>query len=333
MSEKRFDATPSRLARAKREGDLAISAELSSVAGFAAGLMAVAGVVAPLSASVRNLLEAAAGNRSTVQPFFEACTWMLLPALAAALSSAACSVAQSGGIHIVAVALSMRRLSPNENLKRMFSREAVVTAVRATLAFACAACAIVPSAAAIYAGTLHASAVSGIAQAAWGGVLRAGAVACAVGGIFAGIDYALQVARRRKRLRMSFEDLKRDHKEHEGDPLARGRRRALHRAIARSSVQRVKEAAFVVTNPTHLAIALEYAPPQVPVPRVLVRAADEVAAAVRDAAREHGVPLIENVSLARELYAKTKAGEFIPQETYVAVAEIVGALKKSGVLN
>ncbi len=128
---------------------------------------------------------------------------------------------------------------------------------------------------------------------------------------------------------MSFEELRRDSKENDGDPLARSRRRALHRQIARGSLQRVKDAAFVVTNPTHIAIALEYRPPQVPVPRVLVRATDDAAARVRDLASAYGIPLVENVALARQLYASAKAGDFIPHETYVAVAEIVAALSKT----
>jgi flagellar biosynthesis protein FlhB len=133
-------------------------------------------------------------------------------------------------------------------------------------------------------------------------------------------------------MRMSFEELKRDQKENDGDPLARSRRRSMHRQLSRGSLRRVKDAAFVVTNPTHIAIALEYRPPGVPVPRVLVRAADESAARVRELAAAYRVPLVENVSLARALYASAKPGEYIPQETYLAVAEIVAALTKCGAL-
>jgi flagellar biosynthesis protein FlhB len=130
---------------------------------------------------------------------------------------------------------------------------------------------------------------------------------------------------------MSLEEFKRDLREQDGDPMARARRKAAHRAIVRGSLQRLREAAFVVTNPTHLAIALEYAPPKVVVPRVLIRAADEAALLVRSRARELNIPVIENVPLARELFAKANPGEYIPQETYVAVAEIVAALARAGI--
>jgi type III secretion protein U len=186
----------------------------------------------------------------------------------------------------------------------------------------------VPAFSGIYAAALHAGDLGGAASAAWSGALRTAAVACAAGGVFAIADYGVQLTRWRKRLRMSSEELKRDQKENDGDPQARGRRRALHRQIARGSLRRVKDAAFIVTNPTHIAIALEYRPPDVPVPRVLVRAADEAAARVRELAAEHGIPAIENVPLARRLYAGSQPGDFIPQETYIAVAAIVAALRR-----
>ncbi len=257
---------------------------------------------------------------------------MLVPAAAAACAAIAANVVQSGGLHWIAVTLKPERLAPQENLKRMLSRESAVTAARATVAFLCAGAAIVPAFAGIYAAALHAADIRGVALSAWSGALHAAAVACIVGGVFAAADYGVQFVRWRKRLRMSFEELKRDQKEHDGDPLARGRRRALHRQIARGSLQKVKEAAFVVTNPTHIAIALQYDPPQVPVPRVLVRAADEGAARVRELAATHRVPVVENIALARKLYANARAGDFIPQETYIAVAEIVAALTRTGVL-
>jgi len=126
--------------------------------------------------------------------------------------------------------------------------------------------------------------------------------------------------------------MKREAKESDGDPLARSRRRSLHRQLSRGAMHRVKEAAFVVTNPTHIAVALAYHPPEVPVPRVLVRAADDAAARVREIAREYGVPLVENVALARALYAAARPGDFIAQEHYIAVAEIVAALVKTGAI-
>ena len=327
--EKQFEPTQSRIDRARHEGDVARSQELGNVAAFAGALLATAFVVQPLGTCAKAMLFAAASGRTNVSALMSAVTLMLLPAAAAACSATLCSIVQGAGVRVTAVTLKFERLSPPENLKRMFSREAIVTMARATAAFLCAGAAIEPAFLAIYAAALHAGGIPGVAYAAWSGSQRAAAVACAIGSAFAFADYGLQVVRWRKRLRMSHEELKRDQKEHDGDPLTRSRRRALHRQISRGSLRRVKDAAFVITNPTHLAIALEYRPPDVSVPRVLVRAADESAARVRELAATYRIPLIENIPLARELYATTEPGQYIPHETYIAVAEIVAALLSS----
>jgi len=330
--EKQFEPTQSRLEKAEREGDVARSQEIGNVAAFGAALITAAAVIGPIGDAARAALTSAAGGRSDMGAIAFALMLMLAPPGAAAGTAITASVLQSGGLRFIAVSFKAERLSASENLRRALSRESVVTAVRATIAFACASAAIVPAFASIYAAELHAGGLQTLAAAAWRGALHAAMAACAVGGIFAGFDFGIQAVRRRKRLRMSFEELKRDQKEHDGDPLARSRRRSLHRLISRGSLRKVKQAAFVVTNPTHIAIALEYRPPQVPVPRVLVRAADEAASRVRDLARLHAVPLVENVPLARKLYASANAGDFIPHETYVAVAEVVASLDKAGVL-
>ena len=86
----------------------------------------------------------------------------------------------------------------------------------------------------------------------------------------------------------------------------------------------------MVTNPDHVAVALEYRPPVVAVPRVLVRALAAAALEVRTLARAHAVPVVENVALARALYRDGRAGEPIPYAHYVAVAEVVAALIRAG---
>lgn len=332
MSEKRFDPTPARLARARREGDVAISQELCNAIAFACGLAGCTAAIGPIGSLAQAAIAGAARNELPAASIIALLCWMMLPAALACAGSALAAVAQTGGLHFVMPKCDLRKLAPNENLKRMFSRESAVTAARSLLAFLCASAALIPVALQLFGAAMHASGTPVLASLAWTGALHAAMAACCVGAIFAAADYALQRMRRLKRLRMSLDEMRREHKDTDGDPLARSRRKAMHQAIARSSVSRVKEAALVVTNPTHIAIALEYRPPHVAVPRVLVSAADEGAAEVRRIAREHGVPLVENIPLARELWARCKPGDVIPSETYVAVAEIVAALARTGAL-
>ena len=101
----------------------------------------------------------------------------------------------------------------------------------------------------------------------------------------------------------------------------------MHRQLAKSSLRRLADAAFVVVNPVHIAVALEYRPPIVMVPRVLVRAADAAALRVRTAANGLDIPIVRNALLARALFSGTRAGDAVPRDTYVALAEIIIALR------
>lgn len=322
MSEKTFEATPARLARARRDGDVAISHELTGVCAFAGALGACIVAVPHVGAAAQALLAAAARGEINASSATAIALWTMAVLVCGCASATLASVAQLGGLTLAPLKCDFARLAPVQNVRRMFSRETLITAVRAIAAFICTAGAIA---------VLHGPAASSLAGTAWAAALRGAWTACVVGAAFSGVDFALQVARRKKRLRMSMEEFKRDQREQDGDPMARARRKAAHRAIVRGSLQRLRDAAFVVTNPTHLAIALEYAPPKVAVPRILIRAADEAALVVRTRARELGIPVIENVPLARELFAKANPGEYIPHETYVAVAEVVAALARAGI--
>ncbi len=332
MSEKRFEATPGRLQRARREGDVAISHELCNTAALACGLAGCVFAVAPIGALAHAALLASARGEPSFGTFAALALWTFVPPVAAAGGATVAALAQTGGISFAVPKINVKKLAPAENLRRMCSRESAVTATRSLLAFVCAVFALVPVATGVAGAALHASGVPALASLAWDGALHAAFAACAVGAVFGVFDYGLQHARRRRRLRMSLDELRREIKEHDGDPLARSRRKAMHRALTKGSVTRVKEAAFVVTNPTHISVALEYRPPDVPVPHVLVVAADEGAAQVRDLAKFHGIPTVENVPLARELFARCKPGDVIPASTYVAVAEIVAALTRTGAL-
>jgi flagellar biosynthesis protein FlhB len=329
-AEKPFDATPQRLERARREGNVARAGELGANCSFAASAIALVAVLPMLQWCARGALERAARGTVPVVELAAILLCSLVPPSAGAAAAVAASAFQSGGIRLTPLALKGDRLDPAEGCKRMLSRDSLLHAVRAALAFGLAAGAMFPilaHAAAMSSGALD---VRVVAAAAWNASLRVAAIACATGLLFAAGEFASARAAWLKKLRMSFEERKREAKDQEGDPHARGRRRALHRSLLRGAIARVREAAFVVANPTHLAIALEYRPPEVPVPRVLVRAADAAALRVRELAAECGIPVVENVPLARALFRDARPGDAIPHAQYVAVAEVVAALMRSG---
>ena len=158
-------------------------------------------------------------------------------------------------------------------------------------------------------------------------ILRVVEGAIAIGCIAAVIDLLVVHKSWRRRLRMTVDELRREMREHDGDPQARARRRRFHRMMVRGALRNVRRATFVVVNPTHIAIAVRYVAEEMPVPMILVRAADEGALRVRKLAAETRIPLVENPPLARQLYAHDALGP-IPPELYLAVAQIIAALQR-----
>jgi flagellar biosynthetic protein FlhB len=142
--------------------------------------------------------------------------------------------------------------------------------------------------------------------------------------IFAGIDFGFQKLEYNKNLRMTKAEAKQEHKEREGDPQIKARIRAVQREMARKRMmQAVKKADVIVTNPTHIAVALVYDKSNMSAPKVVAKGADFVAQKIKQIASDAGVPLVENVPLARTLYKTVKVGQSIPRALYQAVAEVL----------
>lgn len=142
--------------------------------------------------------------------------------------------------------------------------------------------------------------------------------------VLAVLDYGYQRFEYERDLRMTREEVKEENKTMEGDPLVRGRIRTVQRRIAyRRMMQDVPKATVVVTNPTHLAIALRYDAAVMEAPVVVAKGADYLASKIREVAREHGIPIIEDVSLARTLYRTVDIGQQVPQKLFQAVAELL----------
>ena len=154
------------------------------------------------------------------------------------------------------------------------------------------------------------------------------AMCCAatVGGMFviAALDVPYQLWQFHKKLRMTKEEVKREHRESEGDPHVKGRIRQQQRAIARRRMMSaVPKADVVVTNPTHYAVALQYADGEMRAPKVVAKGVNLVAARIRELASEHNVPLLEAPPLARALYHNVELNREIPGALYSAVAEVL----------
>jgi len=152
--------------------------------------------------------------------------------------------------------------------------------------------------------------------------------------VLAALDYMYQRFEWARDLRMTKEEVKEEHKASEGDPLVRGRIRSAQRDMAKKRMMAaVKTADVVVTNPTHLAVALKYDASQKAAPFVVAKGAGFVAERIRELARHHGVAVVENKLVARTLYRLVDIGKEIPSNLYRAVAEILAFVYRGRGIN
>ena len=140
----------------------------------------------------------------------------------------------------------------------------------------------------------------------------------------AGVDFLWQKYRFAERMKMTKEELKEDYKQSEGDPHVKAKLKQIRAQRSRQRMmQAVPTATVIVTNPTHFSVALRYEAGDV-APVCVAKGVDAVALRIREVAREHAVPIVENVPLARALYAAVDVDETIPREHFEAAAKVIG---------
>jgi len=136
-------------------------------------------------------------------------------------------------------------------------------------------------------------------------------------------DYAFVRWEMEEKMKMTKQEQKEEYKESEGDPHVKSRIRSIQQEAARKRMMaEVPKADVVITNPTHLSVALAYRRDEMAAPQVVAKGADHLAMRIRELAREHDVPLVENVPVARALH-KLEVGATVPDDLFKAVAEIL----------
>ena len=336
MSEHKTEQpTPRRRQKAREQGQIARSRELSSALGIFAALALVqwraSADVGYWRADFNSWLSAAGRGSLNVTAVLLWCAtatlqWAL-PAVSAAWAVVLAASFAQGGFLWAPEALSFRpdRLNPAERIKQLFSINAVAGLLRS----------LVPGIAIVYLaiGVLTrewthwklAPFRSGAGLTGWLFALLfeiawKSALAMLVWSL---ADYLLVRYRVENELKMSREELRQEHKESEGDPVVKGRIRRLQRqARRRKMLADVAKAAVVITNPTHYAIALAYSG-ETPSPVVVAKGRDRLAEPIKQEARWHEVTMVENPPLAHALYRTVPVGHAIPPKLYVAVAEVL----------
>jgi flagellar biosynthetic protein FlhB len=338
-------ATPRRRDEALREGRIPRSQELSAATLLLAGTgaLALAGGAAlgrhaitmlrsgsawltadPLTSSGAIVLleQVGRGTLFALAPFLTGVIGLTLLVNA---------VQARGAVSVEPLMPKLSHIDPIAGLKRLFSIEAAFNVLKALVKLTITG---------FVAWTVlrHAwpelLATSGAAVPQIWGVARTLAIRMAVlvGLVFlaiAAVDYGFQLWQYEKSLRMTKQEVIQEHRETEGDPAVKGRIRQLQRAMARKRMlANVATADVVVTNPTHIAVALRYDPLIAAAPMVIAMGERLLAQRIREIAMRAGVPVVENKPLARALFANAKVGSPIPPALYVAVAEVIAFVFK-----
>lgn len=251
--------------------------------------------------------------------------------VSAVLSVGATSVQGGWNIASEALRLDFTKLNPANGLKRLAFQRAGIDLLRMLLVVAT----IVWLAYRVIDDTVLQSPRLGMLPPAgavsigWGQVLRMLRDCALALAVFALGDYAVARWRYTKSLKMTKQEVKDDTRLTEGSPEIKARiRRVQREAARRRMLAAVPKATVVITNPTHFAVALEYRREAMSAPRVVAKGQDKLAARIREVAREAGVPLVENKTLAQALYKGVEVGETIPGELFGAVAEVLAYLMR-----
>ncbi len=223
------------------------------------------------------------------------------------------------------------RINPINGIKKLFSIKSLVEAIKAVFKFIFILSVvyyIMKDDLHTFQGYFHVSFVEGFFHARW----FFAKIAFSIIGAFLVIavaDFAYQKISYQNKLKMTKEEAKKEHKEQDGNPEIKQRIRAVQREMATKRMMAdIPTADVVVTNPTHFAVVLKYDSMEMISPQVIGKGADNLALKIREIAKQHNVPVVENVPLARALYKTAKVGDSVPRTLYKAVAEVLAFVYK-----
>jgi flagellar biosynthesis protein FlhB len=332
-------ATPKRQSEARSRGQVARSQDLSSIVGLMAGfaVLAIDGphILAQLEAIFSRGLAQSGNTRLATSEGIGSLTLWGITSFAKVLGPVVVAVAIAGLLANVAqvrLKLSLtplkpnfKRMNPTAGMKRIFGTQGLVelgkAMVKLTVVGGLAFLSVWPK--------LHTmGALVGLPPSALlseiGGLVVS--IVIRIGGLLlllAFADYAWQRHRMAKQLRMTKQEVKQEARQADVAPEVRGAiRKRQYQMARRRMLAEVPTADVVVVNPTHYAAALRY-DGSTPAPELVAKGVDHVAAAIRAAAKEHGVPIVSNPPLARTIYAQVELGAQIPEDLFTAVAEVL----------
>lgn len=331
-------ATPKRRREALRKGTAARSAELPTAASLAVAAVLVPVTVGRLAGLLRaevpvTLAGAASATPQEAVRLLGASLGRALLALAplvaaiAVVSAGSQFVLAGGRVNPWVLRPRFERVSPRQGIKRLASRQALYELGRNALKLGLLGIAAYGTwehgLRELLAGTMGLGATLAALGSTIADLSRKVALLALVVGV---VDAVVSRRRVNKSLRMTKQEVRDEHRQTEGNPETRSAIRARQRKLSRSRmIAAVARADVVLTNPTHLAVALRYEP-GAPAPVVVAKGAGAVAERIKEEARRHGVPVMENRPLARALFRAVEVGDPVPVALWRAVAEVLAVV-------
>jgi len=337
MSEKTEEPTPKKIKDARKKGQVAHSKELVSTAMLLStyGLFFAFGY--HFVTELKNLIAIPAlfyelpfkeALKGVINGVSEKSISILFPFISVAIFTAiVANIAHVGPLFALeSVKLDLKKISPVEGFKKIFSMKSLVELLKSIFKISFLSLLIY---------WVIKSNLNDIIRLPYCGsscvfpfigylMFQLAMVSVLAFVIVALIDFLYQKHDHKKKLRMSKDDVKREYKDSEGDPEILGQRKQFHRELLEGGMmEQIKKSSVIVTNPTHFAIAIQYDGDANSLPIVTVKAKNSIAQQVKKIAAKEGIPIMENVPLARALYAQAELENYIPSDLLEPVAEVL----------
>jgi len=342
--EKTEKPTPKKREEVRKKGEVAKSRELPSVAVLLFGLFSIGIFGTYASSRIQDIMKNMFSNPSLSDLTIHGCmsfvqdmtvSFILIvgPLLAAVFIAAVLSNVMQVGFMLSGELIQPKfsKLNPIKGLARLFSMQSLAELIKSLLKII------------IVGVTAYLTISKEMENVSLLGGLELGSIfyyilatffkiilKCSLAmAVLAAVDYGFQRWEFEKKIRMTKQEIKDEYKKSEGDPLIKSRIKRIQMEMARKRMmQDVPQADVVITNPTHFAVAIKYDSTKMNAPKVTAKGAGKIAERIKSLAREHGVPVVENKELARNLHKLVEIGQAIPADLYQSVAEVLAYIYK-----
>lgn len=338
--DKTEEPTPRKLEQAREKGDIVYSAEVGAALSLIAATAIVAFMSGPIVTQIAHgfigfiaMPDQYSSDAGSLRAIAMSVGMKLLAVFS--LAALALGVAGIAARYVQApptftgekMTPKLEKLNPVEGFKRVFGKAAVSTFLKSLAKLVVVGAAMAWT---LWPHDAELERISLLDPAALLPFIKDRVVAMLMGlasaaAIIAAVDYVFTRQSYMKRMRMSRREIKEEMRQQDGDPMVKAKLRQIRNERSRRRMmQSVPEASVVITNPTHYAVALKYEQGETPAPICLAMGVDAVAQRIRELAKEHDIPIVEDPPLARALFATAELDQPIPKEHYEAVAKVIG---------